>query len=87
MVLWSGSAVDKEFANYGIGACDVSMFKSVLIKIMYFHTQISLQCPLCHQSSPVKVPKINEGAGILLWSKVSLYILVSHKSCHFLLRL
>ena len=26
MVLWSGSAVDKEFANYGIGACDVSMF-------------------------------------------------------------
>ena len=35
MVLWSGSAVDKEFANYGIGACDVSMFKSVLIIITY----------------------------------------------------
>ena len=35
MVLWSGSAVDKEFSNYGIGACNVSMFKSVLIIITY----------------------------------------------------
>ena len=49
IVLWSGSAVDKEFANYGIGACNESMFKSVLIIIMYFHTEISLQCPFCHQ--------------------------------------
>ena len=87
MVLLSGSAVDKEFANYGIGACDVSMFKCVLIIIMYFHTEISLQCPFCHQCSPVKVPKINEGARILLWSKVSLCLLMSHKLCYFLLRL